>query len=160
MTAGISRISLGSEMEQQRRINANDPANSAFVIFALAAGHESLATLRTYADLATLLAGTGNDEPTNANYARVVVTDAGLGDPTVSGSNMVATITDITPALTAVAAGNNWSVVGIGYDSDTTGGTDSGIVMTYLCELTSDFVPNGSDVNYDFPTALFTASPV
>ena len=72
----------GRVNELVRRVKNNDPANSAIIVVALkATGLEADAVLRDYTDLAALLAA-ANDEATNVNYARKVLTDVELTAPT------------------------------------------------------------------------------
>ena len=54
---------------------------------------------------------------------------------------------------TAVSSGSNWSDLVFGYDSDSTGGTDSGIVP--LTQHDFSVTPDGSDITVQIATAGF-----
>ena len=140
----VFNIAKGRVVEYFNRVDTNDPTNSALVIAVLAtSGLESDATLKDKDDSSALVSGTTN-EVTNSGYARKTLTDADITMPAPddTGDDYAVDIADQT--WTAVAAGDGWSKLVIGYDSDTTGGTDSGIVP-----LTAhDFVvtPDGTDI--------------
>jgi hypothetical protein len=138
-------ISLGKSVEYAQRVISNDPTNSALIVMVLSqTGIESDATLKDKDDFAAILSGS-TDEVTNSGYSRKTITDSTGGlTITVDDTNdrVDVDIADIT--WTGVAAGSNWSDIVIGYDSDTTSGTDANIVpMTQ-----HDFVitPDGSDI--------------
>lgn len=83
----VFNVAKGRVAEFQNRVKNNDPANSALVIVILkAAGLETDATLKDYADLSTLLAA-ANDEATNTGYARKVLTDADVSAISVDNTN-------------------------------------------------------------------------
>ena len=85
-------VARGREVEIYGRVDLNDPANSAFKIVVLAlVGLEVDATLRTYQDLATLLAAS-NNEVTNTGYLRKTLTDADLAVYTVDYSAHLITL--------------------------------------------------------------------
>lgn len=153
MPATVANIAKGRFNELLNRVNNNDPVNSAWVIVLLQAGEEALATLEDYDDLAALLVPAANQELTVGGYARVVLTDVDVGAPVVddTGNTQGFTFTDITPALSAVAAGENISAAVICYDDDSTGGTDANLVVAHIQVFASDTPTNGSDINYDFP---------
>ena len=123
-------------------------ANDALIVLPLeTSGLEADDTLNNYDDLATLLAAANNEQST-------------MGRKTVTASVTV-TVDDTNnwvdvdmPDLTWTAAtGNAISKLLVCYDSDTTGGTDSGIVpMTH-----HDFAitPDGSDVQAAIDSAGF-----
>jgi hypothetical protein len=153
MANQVFNIALGRTTEFYARVDGNDPANSAFVVTVLAtAGIESDAVLKDKDTLADVVAGTTN-EVTNSGYARKVLTDADLVAfaPDDTSDRVDLDIPDQT--WTAVAAGDGWNDVIIAYDSDTTVGTDAGIVP---CTL-HDFVvtPDGSDITAQIATAGF-----
>lgn len=140
----VFNIAKGRAVELYNRVDSNDPANSALIILVLAtAGVESDATLKDKDDVSALVAGATN-EVTNSGYARKTLTDADLTAFAPDDVNDRVDIDIPDQTWTAVAAGDGWNDVVVGYDSDTTGGTDSGIVP-----LTQhDFVvtPDGSDI--------------
>lgn len=146
-------IALGRVVEFYVRIDGNDPANSAFVILVLAtSGIESDATLKDVDTVAALVAGTTN-EVTNSGYARKVLTDADLTAFAPDDTNNRVDLDIPDQTWTGVAAGDGWNDIVIAYDSDTTGGTDSGIIP---CTM-HDFVvtPDGSDITAQIAAAGF-----
>jgi len=140
----VLNIAKGRVAEFYNRIDTNDPANSAFIILILAtSGIETDAVLRDKDDVAALVSGTTN-EVTNSGYARKTLTDADITAFAPDDTNDRVDLDIPDQTWTAVAAGDGWNDFVVAYDSDTTGGTDSGIVP---CTL-HDFVvtPDGSDI--------------
>jgi len=144
-------VALGREMEFHSRIIANDPANSAYVLVVLAAaGLGSDADLKDADTLAAVL-GLAT-EVTNTGYARKVISDATL---------VAYTLDDVRDRILAklpvqtfatISAGDSWSKLVVGYDPDTTGGTDANIVPVTAHDLryqNAVVVPNGSNVLVD-----------
>lgn len=149
----IYNRSLGRTTEFVERVNANDPANSALIIMILAtAGIESDATLKDKDDFAAVVSGTTN-EVTNGSYARKTLDNASSVAITYDDTNDRVDIDFPDPVWTGVAAGDGWNDIVVGYDSDTAGGTDSGIVPISQ----HDFVvtPDGSDITAQVATAGF-----
>lgn len=128
------------------RINANDPANSAFIVELI----NTTATDATLKDLDTFAAieSDGNTAEltsgTNANYARKTISDSSGMTVTVDDTNDRVDVDFADQTWTALGAGTAITDVVIGYDSDTTGGTDANIVP----QTQHDFAitPDGSDV--------------
>jgi len=147
---------LGRGTEWAERVNANDPTNSALIIDVLAtSGIESDATLKDKDDFAAIVSGTTNfvTQPsirkTLDNTSSITVTYDDSGD------KVDVDFPDQT--WTAVGAGDGWNDIVIGYDSDTTTGTDANI----LPHTQHDFVvtPDGSDITAQVATAgYFSAS--
>lgn len=140
----VFNIAAGKVAEYAARVNANDPANSAFIVAVLAtAGIEAESVLRDVDTLAAVVAGTTN-EVTNAGYARKTLSDAGGLTITVDDTNNWVDVDCPDQTWTGVAAGDGWNDIVFGYDSDTTAGTDANIVPLSL----HDFVvtPDGSDI--------------
>jgi len=153
MANQMFNIALGRMTEWYIRIDGNDPANSAFIIVILAtAGMESDATLKDKDDLAAVVAGTTN-EVTNTGYARKTITDADLVAFAPDDTNDRVDLDIPDQTWTAVAAGDGWNDLLVCYDSDTTGGTDAGIVPGTM----HDFVvtPDGSDITAQIAAAGF-----
>lgn len=144
---------LGRVAELYKRVDENDPANSAIIILILAtSGIESDAVLKDKDDVAALVSGTTN-EVTNTNYARKVLTDSDLVAFAPDDTNDQVDLDIPDQTWTGVAAGDGWNDFVTAYDSDTTGGTDSAIEpMTQ-----HDFVltPDGSDVIAQIASAGF-----
>lgn len=145
MADGVFNIAKGRVNELHDRVVNNDPANSALVVVILkATGLEADATLRDYDTLADILAA-ANDEATNVNYARKVLTNTELAASAVDDVNDRREADFPDQTYTAVAAaGGAWGKALVCYDSDTTAGTDANIVpLTY-----QDFAvtPDGTDI--------------
>lgn len=149
----VFNVALGRIAELANRVNTNDPANSAFVLVAIAAGGVSDATLKDLDDLAAILA-TAADEVTQSGYARKTITDAGGMTVTVTDASDKVEVDMPDQTWSAVAAtGSPWTDLLICYDSDTTSGSDSNIVP--LVQLDFSVTPDGADI-----TAQFNASGV
>lgn len=149
----VFNIAKGRVAELYRRVDINDPANSAIIILILAtAGIQADSVLMDLDTVTALVAGTTN-EATNTNYARKVLTDADIVafSPDDVNDRVDLDIPDQT--WTGVAAGDGWNDLVTAYDNDTTAGTDANIEpMTQ-----HDFVvtPDGSDITAQVATAGF-----
>lgn len=140
----VFNIALGRIVEFYHRVDNNDPANSAFIIAILAtSGIESDATLKDKDDFSALVSGATN-EVTNSGYARKTLTDSDLTAWAPDDANDRVDLDIPDQTWTAVAAGDGWNDLVIGYDSDTSGGTDSGIVPCTQHDFV--VVPDGSDI--------------
>ena len=153
-------VARGREVEIYGRVDLNDPANSAFKIVVLAlVGLEVDATLRTYQDLATLLAAS-NNEVTNTGYLRKTLTDADLAVYTVDYSAHLITLPLPTQLYTGVDTGDTWAKALVTYDSDTTSGTDANIVPITAQDIrlaAAPLSPNGGSVTFSWPQGLLIA---
>ena len=130
MADGTFNIAKGRIVEFYNRVKSNDPANSAFVVALLKAA-EVDATLRDYDDLGTLLAQAGNTEADFTNYARKTIADAELAALPAPDDVNDRYDVDMPNHIWANAGGvlnNDLVKLVIGYDSDTTAGTDSNII--------------------------------
>lgn len=153
MATQVFNVALGRIVEFYVRVDGNDPANSAFIVAVLAtSGIESDAVLKDKDTLSDVVSGTTN-EVTNTGYARKTLTDADLVAFAPDDTNDRVDLDIPDQTWTGVAAGDGWNDVVIAYDSDTTGGTDAGIVP---CTL-HDFVitPDGSDITAQIAAAGF-----
>lgn len=153
MANQIFNIALGRMTEWYVRIDGNDPANSAFLIVILAtSGIESDATLKDKDTLADVVSGTTN-EVANSGYARKTLTDADLVAFAPDDTNDRVDLDIPDQTWTGVAAGDGWNDLLICYDSDTTAGTDAGIVPGTMHDFV--VVPDGSDITAQIATAGF-----
>lgn len=145
MANQVLNISKGRFVEFAIRVNADDPANSVFVLDLLATtGLESDATLLDKDTFTDLVSGTTNFA-TGTGWARKSLNQAGGITVTVDDTNDRTDVDIPDQTWTAVAdAADDVSKLASGYDSDSTGGTDANIVPM----STHDFViqPDGSDV--------------
>jgi len=143
MANQVMNIALGRVAELYKRVDENDPANSAIIIIAW----NTTATDATIKDLDTVAAieaDANSAEVTNSGYARKVLTDADIVAFAPDDANDRVDLDMPDQTFTAVAAGSAWTDLCSNYDSDTTGGADSNIVpMTW-----HDFAvtPDGSDI--------------
>jgi len=148
---------LGRGTEWAERVNANDPVNSALIIAVLAtAGIESDATLKDLDDFTALVAGTTN-YVTNTGYARKTLDNTSSITVTYDDTGDKVDVDFPDQTWTAVGSGDGWNDIVVGYDSDTTGGTDTNI----LPHTQHDFVvvPDGSDITAQVASAgYFRAS--
>ena len=153
-------VALGREVELYNRVDSNDPTNSALIMMVLAGtGLESDAVLKDKDDFAALVSGTTN-EVTNGSYARKTLTDANLAAYTVDDTNDRIILVLPVQTFSTIAAGDSWSKVVIGYDSDTTSGTDSSIIPVTAHDLRIDgavVAPNGSNVVIDLSAGFCMA---
>jgi hypothetical protein len=148
----VFNVTKGRVAEFYNRAKISDPANSALIVAVFAtSGLESDAVLMDKTDFGAIVAGTTR-EVTNTNYTRKTI-KATLTALTIDYTNDRVQLTMPNMTWTAVAAGSGWSKLVIGYDNDTTGGTDANILP-----LTAhDFVitPDGSDITAQIAAAGF-----
>lgn len=148
----VFNISKGSIALRYRNIDANTPANSAFIVIAIDANGDTDATMKDRDDAAALIGGTAN-EVTNSGYARKTLTDADLVAFSPDDTNDRVDLDVPDQTWTAVGAGTAWTDLIFAYDDDTTSGTDSALE---LCTL-HDFAvtPDGSDITAQIAAAGF-----
>lgn len=143
---GTFNIAKGRAAELQHRVDANDPSTSVLVIVLLASsGLVTDATMRDYATLAAVLAGT-SDEATNTNYARKILTDADITDFTVDNTNDW-TLADVPDQTWTNVANDGTGAIGgllVCYDPVAGSGTDSEIIpLTFQPFVVT---PNGGNI--------------
>lgn len=133
----------GRFAEWAERVNANDPANSVLLFDVIAAtGVETDAVLRDKDSFSDFVSGATNFA-TQASLRKTLDQTGGVTityDDT--GDQVLVDAPDIT--WTAVAAGDAWSDVLSGYDSDSTAGTDANVLPGTLHDFA--ITPDGSDV--------------
>lgn len=154
----VFNYALGGVAEFYRRVDTNDPANSALILLIINANGDTDATMRDRDDIAALLGGTAN-EVTNPNYGRKVLTDADLVAFAPDDTNDRVDLDIPDQTWTAVAAGDPWTDAIIAYDPDTTGGTDSALIPLTLHDF--PITPDGSDITLQVAAAgFYRATPV
>lgn len=138
----VFNIAKGRVVEYYNRVKANDPANSALILIPIeTSGLESDATLVDKDSVSDVLAGTTNEQTT---MGRKTLTDAELATlPAPDDTNDRYDVSLPTVTWTA-ATGNAISKILVAYDSDTTGGTDSGLIPLTLFDAV--VTPDGSDI--------------
>jgi hypothetical protein len=153
-------VSLGREVELYNRVDSNDPTNSALIMMVLAGtGLEQSEVLRDKDTFSDLVSGTTN-EVTNTGYSRKTLTDADLSAYTVDDT--ANSITLMLPAQTfsTISTGDSWAMAVIGYDPDTTGGTDTTVIpiTAHVLRISNAYiVPNGGDIVIDFTGGFVVA---
>jgi hypothetical protein len=154
-------ISLGREVEFYNNVDSNTPANSALVMMILAAsGLETDEVLRDKDSFAAIVSGTTN-EVTNTNYARKVLTDANLSAYTVDDVSDSVTLSIPVQTFTTILTGDTWAKSVLGYDPDTTGGTDSDIIPIVAHDLIyqgSYLIPAGDNLIIDLSGGYIVVS--
>lgn len=146
----IHNRAKGRFVEWAERVNANGPANPALIIMPLeASGIETDAVLRDKDDFTALVLGTTN-EATTGNWARKTLDQAGGITVTYDDTNDRVDV-DVPDQTWSAVTGNATSDLEIGYDSDTTGGTDSNILVGSLHDFA--ITPDGSDVTAQIAAA-------
>ncbi len=138
----VFNIAKGRVVEYYNRVKGNDPANSALIIMPLeTTGLEADSVLIDKDDFTALVSGATNEQTT---MGRKTLTDADLAAlPAPDDTNDRYDISLPTFTYTA-ATGNAISKFVVGYDNDTTTGTDTNIIPLTMF----DFVvtPSGTDI--------------
>lgn len=144
MPAVTPNIAKGRAVELAHRINNNDPANSVFVLVALVST-ASLDVLKDYDTLAAVIADANTAEATNTGYARIVLDNTDSITVTVDDVGDLQFVDFPDQAFGPVNAGDDFTHLLVGYDPDSTGGTDTAIVPVNISDF--DISPNGGLVN-------------
>lgn len=146
----VFNVAKGRVNELHRRVNGNDPATSGLIIV-LAKVAASDASLIDEDTLATVLAG-ATDECDFTNYARKIITDADIVDPTVDDTNdrQDADIADQTYVSAGGGTNNNVVALIICFAPDVSGADSTLIPLTK-----HDFVvtTDGTDIVAQVATA-------
>jgi hypothetical protein len=146
-------ISKGREVEFYNRVLNNDPANSALIMMVLASGSAGIVdTLLDMDTFSAILAG-GYTEVTNTGYGRKTITNADLSAWAPDDGTNSTLLYLPFQTFASVAAGSVWDIVVVGYDSDTTSGTDANIVpvTANYTRISGTAVPGtGDDIFLDF----------
>ncbi len=148
----VFNIAKGRVVEWYNRVEASDPTNAVFEIF-LAQATETDDNVRDADDISALFA-TVLDEATFTNYASKVLSDvelAALPAPDDTNNRYDIDLPDQTWTSAGNGINNTLTRLIVGYDSDSTGGTDANIIpcTAHDFAVTTD----GSDL-----TAQFNAS--
>ena len=147
----VFNVAKGRAAEFFNRIDTNDPAAAELVIMVLAtSGLESDATLKDKTTFADVVSGTTN-EVTNSGYAKKALSDADVAF-TVDQANDRVDLDIADQTWTAVAAGDGWSKLVIGYDP-----VGSQTMSDIIPMTAHDFVvtPDGSDITAQIAAAGF-----
>lgn len=134
---------LGRGTEWAERVNANDPAASEIVLMVLAtSGVESDAVLKDKDTFADVVSGATN-EVTNSGYSKKVLDNTSSITVTYDDTNDRVDVDFPDQTWTAVAAGDGWNDIVVGYDP-----VGSQTMSDILPHTLHDFVvtPDGSDI--------------
>jgi hypothetical protein len=145
----------GKLAEWGARVNANDPANSVFIVALIAEeGVESDATLQDKDTFTEYVSGATNFA-TNTGSTRKSIDNTGGLTVTIDDTNNRTDVDMPDQTFTALANDGTGKIsdVLIGYDSDSTGGTDANIVPGV--QLDFAITPDGSDVTIQFASGGF-----
>lgn len=124
--------------------NASPYANAAFIVEAINTSATD-AVLKDLDDFAAIEADANTAEVTNSGYARKTVTEAASAITiTYDDTNDRVDVDIPDQTWTAVAAGTAWTDLVVGFDNDTTAGTDANIVPCTQHDFA--ITPDGSDV--------------
>lgn len=153
-------ISKGREVEFYNNVENNLFANSALIMMVLASGSPGINGLTDFDTFAAILAG-GYTEVTNTNYARKTLTDSDLSAWAPDDTNNRVLLTLPLQTFSNIAAGDVWDIVVVGYDQDTTSGTDANIVPITAGEIRENgtaIVPDTSNVIISFASVWIIAT--
>lgn len=156
MTDFAFNISKGSVAGRYRRVDANDPANSALILVPIDASTLQ-AVLEDLDDLAAVLADAGVTERNSNGWARKTLTDAELTAFVPDDVNNRVDLDFPDQTWTAVLlAGGVVTGVLVCYDGDTGSGTDSDIEP--LTHHDFPITPDGSDVTLETPNGFYRST--
>lgn len=154
----VFNIAKGRVIEFYNRVENNDPASSALMVYVFNYGAATDDTVKEYDNIAAIESDPNAAEVTNSNYAPKTLTDTELAAlPTPDDVNNWYQVDIPDQTWSAVGAGDNWTDLVIGYDNDTGTGTDANIIPC----TSHDFVvtPDGSDITAQIDTnGFFRAS--
>lgn len=157
MASSIPNIAKGRINEFARRVNNNDPATSGFIVALLQdTGLEAIGVLQDYDTLALLLAST-NTECSVASYARLVLTDTDIGDPTVDDGLDEQTFDTGDFDFGTLEAGQNIAAAVICYAPDTAG-ADSTLIPVHITVPAAVVPTNGELFHFRTPNGWWTAA--
>lgn len=157
MTDFVFNIAKGRFAEFAHRVDQNDPTNAVLVVAAFSVTGDQDAAIIDVDTLAAVEALASVAEVTNSGYSRLVLDDTDVSAVAADDTNNRMDIDFADFAFGAITAGDAWTDVLVGYDSDSTGGTDANIIPC----LWADFAitPDGSTVTATLnASGLFRAS--
>lgn len=122
-------IAKGQIAEYFRRVDSNDPANSAIILVPLSASGTE-AQGQDLDTLAAVEADANFAEQTGGSWVRKTLTDSDLSSTNyeVDDTNNRFDVSLPSVTWTSPDAGSNTTGLLVCYDSDTTGGTDANII--------------------------------
>lgn len=143
-------IALGQGVAYYRRVDENDPAGAELYVIAWAAGDTDDA-IKDADTVAAIEALASTAEATNSGYARKVLTDADITAFSADDTNNRIDLDIPDQTWTGVAAGSNWTDLGIAY------GLNAGADSAKVPITWHDFVvtPSGTDIVAQIAAAGF-----
>ena len=152
----VYNIAKGRVAELYNRVDSNDPANAVLLVVIVNSAATD-ATLKDLDTMALIESDANTAEVANSGYARKTLTDSDVVAFAPDDTNDRVDIDIPDQTWTAVAAGTAWTDLLVLYDSDSTGGTDSGVVP--LTQHDFAVTPDGSDITAQIAaTGFFRAS--
>lgn len=151
----VFNIAKGRVAELYNRVDSNDPTNAALLVVLVASsGVESDATLKDKDDLSALVSG-ATDLATNTGSTRKTLTDSDIVAFAADDTNDRVDLDIPDQTWTAVANDGTGAIsdIVIGYDSDTTAGTDANVVPLTFHDFS--VTPDGSDITAQVASAGF-----
>jgi hypothetical protein len=155
MAATVFNIAAGRVAGNAARVNANDPAKSVLVLVAINSS-TAQSVLKDLTTLDAVLRDAGTREVTNSGYARIRLDDRSSITVTADNTGDQQLVDFPDQVFRAVAAGTRWTHLIVGYDSDSTGGTDANIEPQTISDFSID--PNGGDITAQVAAGGFFAA--
>lgn len=137
-----ANYALGRAIEFGFRVDNNDPTNAVFVIMAIVST-DTDNDLRDADTFAAILALGNTAEATNTNYVRQTQDDGDLSALSPDDANERFDM-DVPDVSFEADAGDNWTDLVWGYDSDSAGGTDANVVPIGIFDF--PVTPDGSTI--------------
>lgn len=151
MAATIPNIAKGRINEYVNRVDSDDPTNAVLVLMLLQG--PVVSTLDQFRDFDTFQAILAVETECNAtNYARIILDQADVSPPTVddAGNQQTWDIADQTFTALGNGTNNDIGAAVLGYDPDSTGGTDANIIPIWVTLPAADVTTNGQDFHVVF----------
>lgn len=151
-------VGKGRLVELYKRIEDNDPPNSALVILLLKTSVAD-ATLIDFADINAMLIDVGVVEADFTNYTRITFSDTELASLPIADNATDTYALPLPNAVWASAGGvlnNTLAKLILCFDYDTTTGVDADLVPIAAYDYTG--TTDGSTLSLQFPTVAFSAA--
>lgn len=154
-------VSLGREVELYERVRLSDPTNAVLTMAVLAeSGLETDAVLKDKDTFTAIVSGTTN-WVTNTGYARIELDNTDLSAYSVDDDLNRILLTLPAQIFGPITAGDAWRKLVIGYDPDSTGGTDSAIIPITAQDILisgAAWTPSGNSLTVDLSAGWLYAS--
>ena len=140
----VFNIAKGRAAELYNRVDLNDPANAVLVIAVFSVTGDQDASIRDADTLAAVEALASVAEVTNTGYSRITLSDTDLAAFAPDDTNDRVDLDFADQTFSSISSGDGWTDTLVGYDSDSTGGTDANIVPLTFHDTVA--TPNGGDI--------------